>query len=114
MLVKFKTIESNESKELDSSKIYKDSRTTDGHLIRFYDSNIYFTIDDRTFAYLENAWAHEGMRRVKIKDRFGWSNGLVTQGCAPCFAIEEDNGSIGIWNFESVTFIPYKMEETNG
>lgn len=106
MLVKFRTKTGTPIEE-DSSNLLlagEDVFLVSNPMIRW-------EINKSTRDYISNAKLHEGMRRVKTREYFGWCNGIVTTGCAPCFVVEQDDDSIGIWNFDAVTFIPYEMEE---
>jgi hypothetical protein len=117
MLVKFKII-NGQPRMMDSSKIYYGNNLYKKHWIYEYGNNSdAFEIDDPTLAYLQNAWAHEGMRRVLYSAPVPVSN-------IPNDTVVHNNKG---WYFEkdvynelgklvgkakdlNIRFIPYEME----
>ncbi|MFA5014304.1 MAG: hypothetical protein WC549_02010 [Actinomycetota bacterium] len=113
MLVKFKTKNTGDSViRIDSSKIY-----SVGNKIFEYNTlnDASWTVDDVTLAYLQNAWAHEGMRRVLvviadsltpyIREEQGWLSEISEN-------IFLDTGErIKAIDVDSYSLIPYEMEE---
>jgi hypothetical protein len=111
MLVRFNRIDSQEPIHIDSSKIYQDG-TNKIWEYGTRESNDYWKVDDPTLAYLQNAWAHEGMRRVRSDDECGWTYAKPDfyTGIDAIYVEKDDNSRV-VWSFNHVKFIPYEMEE---
>lgn len=113
MLVKFKTKNTGDSViRIDSSKIYSVGNKIFEYNTLDVESWI---VDDATLACLENAWAHEGMRRVLvviadsetpyIREEQGWLSEISGN-------IFLDTGErIKTIDVDSYSLIPYEIEE---
>lgn len=115
MLVKFKTKNTGEPViRIDSSEIYSVGNKIFEYNTLDVESWI---VDDATLTYLQNAWAHEGMRRVRYKQNDvieeGWFAGFIPPDINQplCCYIENDIKMIKAIALIDVAFIPYEMEE---
>lgn len=111
MLVKFTPTGWKESILIDSNKIHME-----GNIVLLPHSETraedYCYVDVATLAYLENAKLHEGMRRVKTDNIYGWSNGnYYDDKGILCVVVETDDGFVKAYEYTNTQFIPYEMEE---
>lgn len=114
MLVKFRTIRDTDIIYLVDSKEIYCNKVNDENRIQRYKSKLsqYVLVDDATLAYLENAWLHEGMKRVKTDNIYGWSNGnYYDDKGILCVVVETDDGFVKAYEYTNTQFIPYEMEE---
>jgi len=100
---------------VDSSRIYAAKNG-----IYFYgEEDCGIEVDDATLAYLKNAWAHEGMRRVLYSAASGANDSgtrTITHDNKGWYfegSIYDDIGKLVISQDPNIRFIPYEMEENN-